>query len=125
MMLEVRWLYSWHDVPTSVMRNNKLSLTNDEPDEVYETGQVEEVSALTACYQNSFCNVLRSVYVLCHTVHSLYTEMLNWPYANCTLIHCHRTVVAPCWPRVGNPAALAYTRSLTVQTAYRSHACRF
>eukprot|EP00953_Heterococcus_sp_UTEX-ZZ885_P017704 9905-Heterococcus_DN1.PRE.1 len=45
MMLEVRWLYSWHDVPTSVMRNNKLSLTNDEPDEVYETGQVEEVEA--------------------------------------------------------------------------------
>lgn len=46
MMLEVRWLYSWHDVPTSVMRNNKLSLTNDEPDEVYETGQVEEVGVL-------------------------------------------------------------------------------
>jgi hypothetical protein len=55
MMFEVRWLYSWHDVPTSVMRNNKLSLTNDEPDEVYETGQVEEVSILTAFDYISSC----------------------------------------------------------------------
>jgi hypothetical protein len=78
MMLEVRWLYSWHDVPTSVMRNNKLSLTNDEPDEVYETGQVEEVCVLLIDSYHKFVRQLTQqafdcMCSVCRIVHTVIT----------------------------------------------------